>query len=36
MRGTFLILLPLGAAGEFKPDVVQFVDPIWLCAQYVL
>lgn len=21
--------------GEFKPDVIQFVDPIWLCAQYV-
>lgn len=21
------------SAGEFKPDVIQFVDPIWLCAQ---
>lgn len=20
-------------SGEFKPDVIQFVDPIWLCAQ---
>lgn len=21
--------------GEFKPDIIQFTDPIWLCAQTI-
>lgn len=34
----FLVLQELilcFSTGEFKPDVIQFVDPIWLCAQAI-